>query len=58
MAMSKPFFNASEGDGFDILGEWEDVTKSELQQVSGTQVLIPLKVRPKAFPSGLPMSEF
>jgi hypothetical protein len=38
--MGKPLFKASDGDGLDILRVWEDVTESELQQVSGMQVLI------------------
>ena len=54
--MGKPLSNASEGDRFDILRVWEDVTESEFQQVSGMQVLIRLKVRPEAFPNGSPMS--
>ena len=33
--MGKPLFKASEGDCFDILGEWEEVTQGNLQQVSG-----------------------
>jgi hypothetical protein len=56
--MGKPLFKASEGDGFDILRVWEDVTESGPYQVSGMQVLLRLKVRPEAFPSGLPMSVF
>jgi hypothetical protein len=56
--MSKPLFKASEGDGINILRVWEEVTESGLYQVSGTQVLIRLKVRPEAFPSGLPISVF
>jgi hypothetical protein len=56
--MGKPLFKASEGDGIDILRVEEDVTESGLYQVSGMQVLIRLKVRPEAFPSGLPMSVF
>ena len=39
-AMGKPLFKTSEGDGFDILGEWEVVIKSELWEASGGQVLI------------------
>jgi hypothetical protein len=38
--MGKPLFKASDGDGLDILRGWEDITESELQQVSGMQVLI------------------
>jgi hypothetical protein len=33
--MGKPLAKASEGDGFDILREWEEVTQTELQQGSG-----------------------
>ena len=33
--MGKPLFKASEGDWIDMLRVWEDVTGSELQQVSG-----------------------
>ncbi len=54
--MGKPPFKASEDDGFDMLREWEDVTQRKLQQVSGRQVLTQLRVRPEAFPSGLPIS--
>jgi hypothetical protein len=54
--MGKPLSKASEGVDFDVLGEWEDVTKSEVQHGSGKHVLIVLEVRPEAFPTGLPMS--
>jgi hypothetical protein len=54
--MGKPLSKASEGDDRDVLGEREDVTKSELQWVSGAHLLIRVKVRPEAFPIGLPMS--
>jgi hypothetical protein len=33
--MGKPLFKASEGDRFDILGEWDEGIQGELQQVSG-----------------------
>ena len=33
--MGKPLFKASDGGRIDILGEWDDATKSELQRVSG-----------------------
>jgi hypothetical protein len=56
--MGNPLSKASDGDGLDILGVWEEVTESEFQQVSGMQVLIGLKVRPEAFPTGSPMSVF
>ena len=54
-AMGKPPFKASEGGRIDILREWEEITQSELQQGSGAQVLLTLKVRPEAFPNGSPM---
>ena len=54
--MGKPLFKASEGGRIDILREWEDITESELQQGSGTKMLLALKVRPEAFPTGSPMS--
>jgi hypothetical protein len=38
-----------------FLREWEEVTLGELQQGSGTSVLLVLKVRPEAFPNGSPM---
>jgi hypothetical protein len=56
--MGKPLSKASEGADFDILGEWEEVTKSDVQHGSGKHVLICLKVRPEAFPTGLPMSVY
>jgi hypothetical protein len=56
--MGKPIFKASDGDGIDILRVSEDVTESGLQQVSRIQVLIRLKVRPEAFPTGSPMPAF
>jgi len=54
--MGKPLFKASDGGQIDILREGEDVTKGELQQGSGRQVLFAIKVRPQAFPNGSPMS--
>jgi hypothetical protein len=54
--MGKPLSKASEGGDCDILGEWKDVTKSEVQHGSGKHMLIVLEVRPEAFPTGLPMS--
>jgi hypothetical protein len=33
--MGKSLSKVSEGDRFDILREWEDLTQSELQQGSG-----------------------
>jgi hypothetical protein len=35
MAMGKPLYKASDGDEIDLLRVSEDVTESELQQVSG-----------------------
>ena len=55
-AMGNPFFKPSDGDSFDSLGVGEDVTESETERVSGTPVLIRLKVRPETFPNGSPMS--
>jgi len=54
--MGKPLSKASDGGQIDILKGMEDFIKSELQQGSGRQVLIRFKVRPEAFPIGLPMS--
>jgi hypothetical protein len=54
--IGKPFFKALEDGRIDILREWEDITESELQQGSGTKMLLALKVRPEAFPTGSPMS--
>ena len=53
--MGNPLSKASEGGYFDILGEREDVTKSDVQHMSGKHVLIGLEVRPEAFPTDLPM---
>ena len=53
--MGKPLSKASEGGDVDVLGESEDVTKGEVLLVSEEHVLIGLKVRPEAFPTGLPM---
>ena len=39
-----------------MLRVWKDITENEVQQVSGVEVLIRLKVRPEAFPTGSPMS--
>jgi len=54
--MGKPFFEASEGADLDILRVREDCIESEVQYVSGEDVLLCIKVRPEAFPTGLPMS--
>jgi hypothetical protein len=52
----RPWVNPAEGgtsDGgqIDIFGEREDATQSELQQGSGTGVLLSIKVRPEVPPS-------
>jgi len=40
MDTGNPLFKASEGGRFDILRVWEDVTESEVRQVSEMKVLI------------------
>lgn len=55
-ATGRPSYKASDGDRFDILEVSENVIESELQQVSGMQVLVRLEVHPEAFPTGLPMA--
>jgi hypothetical protein len=52
----KPLFKASDGGVFENLWVTEDITQIELQQSWGMKVLTWLKVRPEAFPNGLPMS--
>ena len=54
--MGKPLSKASDGGQIDIVKGMENFTKSEFQQGSGRQVLIPFKVRPEAFPTVSPMS--
>jgi len=54
--MGNPLFKASEDGRFNVLRVWEDVTESEVRQVSGVKVLIRLKVRPEVLPSGSPVS--
>ena len=44
--MGKPLFKASDGGRVDILEVSEDVTESELRQVSEMRVLILPEVRP------------
>jgi hypothetical protein len=56
--MGKPLSKVWKRGHFDVLGEREEVTKSEVQHVSGKHVLMGIKVRPQAFPTGLPMSPF
>jgi len=55
-AMGKPLSKAWEGGDCDVLGVREEVTKSDVQHVLGKYVLIDIKVRPQAFPTGSPMS--
>ena len=43
--MSKPLSKAWEGGDLDVLGEREEVTKSDVQHVLGKHVLIGVKVR-------------
>jgi hypothetical protein len=52
--VDKPLSKASEGGDFEVLGVREDFTESEVQHVSRKHVLLCLKVRPEAFPTGLP----
>jgi len=54
--MGGPLFKSSDGGRFDILRVWENITESEVRQVSGMKVLIRLKVRPEGFPNGPPIS--
>ena len=55
-AMGKPLFNAPDGGYYEIVRVMEDSTQSGLQQGPEISVLVEQKVRPEAFPSGLPMS--
>jgi hypothetical protein len=55
-AMGNPLSKAWEGGDCDVLWETEEVTQSEVPPVSGKHVLIAIKVRLQAFPTGLPMS--
>jgi hypothetical protein len=54
--MGKPLFKAPDGGYYEIVRVTEDSTQSGLQEGHETSVLVELKVRPEAFPSGLPMS--
>ena len=56
MAMGKPLFKAPDGGYHEIVWVTKDGTMSGLQQGHETSVLVEQKVRPEAFPSGLPMS--
>jgi len=52
--MGKPLFKASDGGLFENLSETGNITQSE--QRLEIRALRRLKVRPEAFPNGLPMS--
>jgi hypothetical protein len=53
--MGKPLFHAPDGGYYEIVRVTEDSTQSGLQQ--GPEIsVVEQKVRPEAFPSGLPMS--
>ena len=54
--MGKPLFKAPDGGYYKIVRATEDGIQNRLQQGLETSVLIEQKVRPEAFPSGLPMS--
>jgi hypothetical protein len=54
--MGNPPFKAPDGGYYETARVTEDTTQSGLQQGSETSVLVEQKIRPEAFPSGLPMS--
>ena len=54
--MGKPLFKAPDGGYHEIVRVTEDSAKSGLRQGSETLVLLEQRIRPEAFPSGLPMS--
>jgi hypothetical protein len=54
--MGKPLLKAPDGGYYEIIRVTEDSTQSGLQQGHETSELVGQKVRPEAFPSGLPMS--
>jgi hypothetical protein len=54
--MGKPLSKASNGGQFNILGDREDVTETEVEKVPETWVLHGLMVRLESFPTGSPMS--
>ncbi len=55
--MGNPLFKAPDGGYYEIVRVTEDGTQSSgLQQGPETAVLVGQKVRPEAFPNGLPMS--
>jgi hypothetical protein len=54
--MGRPLFKAPDGGYFEIIRVTGDSTQRGLQQGPEISVLVEEKVRPEAFPSGLPMS--
>jgi hypothetical protein len=54
--MGNPLFKAPDGGYYETAKVTEDSTQSGFPQGSETSVLVEQKVRPEAFPSGLPMS--
>jgi hypothetical protein len=54
--MGKPLFKAPDGGYYERVRVTEDSTQGGLQQGFETSMLLEQKVRPEAFPSGLPMS--
>jgi hypothetical protein len=56
--MGKPLSKASKGGDCDILWEIEGVTKCEVGPVSEKHVLLHLRVRLEASPTGLPVSVY
>jgi len=54
--MDKPLFKASDGGYLEMARVTEDSTERGLQQGSEIPVPVGQKVRPEAFPKGLPMS--
>jgi hypothetical protein len=53
--MGSPLFKAPDGGHYETARVTEEYTESGLPQGSETSVLVEQKVRPEAFPSGLPM---
>ncbi len=54
--VDKPLFKASDGGYLKMAKVTGDSTERGLQQASEIPVPVGLKVRPEAFPKGLPMS--
>jgi hypothetical protein len=54
--MGKPLFKAPDGGYFEMVEVTEDSIESGLQRGPEALVLVEQKVRPEAFPRGLPMS--